>query len=417
MKTAVGTLKGDLSQFRELEAFAAFGSELDKVVPGRPRPRLPARRAAQAAAQQPDARAGAGRVALRRHQRLPRPDPGGGRAPLRARAARVDAHAATAGSSTASRPAATSRTWTPSRAPSRASPTSSRPATAAPSPPSPPRPRSSPPTPPSRPTRPTTPDETELAHGRWCRADPAPTHQVGAVDQEDHQGDGAHRRQPDPQGPAAGQRGAALQRADHRGDPQPGRRRRGEGLAPPRAARGDPHGGLRGRRRRPRPLRWLQHQRHPRRRARDGPPPRPRASRPASSPSARRPPPTSASAATSSTTATSASPTSPPTRTPAGSPSPSSQRFEDGEYDAVELAYTQFISAGVQRVQLKRFVPLETDLARRRREVRRPLRRLRVRARPRRDPRPPAPALRRGPPLRRPARGRRRRSSPPSSGP
>jgi F-type H+/Na+-transporting ATPase subunit alpha len=31
MKNAVGTLKGDLSQFRELEAFAAFGSELDKV--------------------------------------------------------------------------------------------------------------------------------------------------------------------------------------------------------------------------------------------------------------------------------------------------------------------------------------------------------------------------------------------------
>ncbi|MEX2293631.1 MAG: F0F1 ATP synthase subunit alpha, partial [Acidimicrobiales bacterium] len=31
MRKAVGTLKGDLSQFRELEAFAAFGSELDKV--------------------------------------------------------------------------------------------------------------------------------------------------------------------------------------------------------------------------------------------------------------------------------------------------------------------------------------------------------------------------------------------------
>jgi F-type H+-transporting ATPase subunit gamma len=28
----------------------------------------------------------------------------------------------------------------------------------------------------------------------------------------------------------------------------------------------------------------------------------------------------------------------------------------------VELCYTQFISAGVQRVQLKRFVPIETDL-------------------------------------------------------
>jgi F-type H+-transporting ATPase subunit alpha len=31
MKTAVGTMKGDLAQFRELEAFAAFGSELDAV--------------------------------------------------------------------------------------------------------------------------------------------------------------------------------------------------------------------------------------------------------------------------------------------------------------------------------------------------------------------------------------------------
>src|SRR4029434_2060084 len=31
MKTAVGTLKGDLAQFRELQSFAAFGSELDKV--------------------------------------------------------------------------------------------------------------------------------------------------------------------------------------------------------------------------------------------------------------------------------------------------------------------------------------------------------------------------------------------------
>ena len=37
-------------------------------------------------------------------------------------------------------------------------------------------------------------------------------------------------------------------------------------------------------------------------------------------------------------------------------------RFEAGEYDAVEIAYTRFLSAGVQRVQLQRFVPLETDL-------------------------------------------------------
>ena len=38
------------------------------------------------------------------------------------------------------------------------------------------------------------------------------------------------------------------------------------------------------------------------------------------------------------------------------------RRFEAGEYDAVEMVYTQFISAGTQRVQQKRFVPLETDL-------------------------------------------------------
>jgi F-type H+-transporting ATPase subunit alpha len=31
MKTAVGTLKSDLQQFRELESFAAFGSDLDPV--------------------------------------------------------------------------------------------------------------------------------------------------------------------------------------------------------------------------------------------------------------------------------------------------------------------------------------------------------------------------------------------------
>jgi F-type H+-transporting ATPase subunit gamma len=36
-------------------------------------------------------------------------------------------------------------------------------------------------------------------------------------------------------------------------------------------------------------------------------------------------------------------------------------RFESGEYDQVQLAYTQFISAGVQKVVERRFVPLETD--------------------------------------------------------
>src|SRR5690606_30139897 len=36
-------------------------------------------------------------------------------------------------------------------------------------------------------------------------------------------------------------------------------------------------------------------------------------------------------------------------------------RFEAGEYDQVQLVYTQFISAGTQRVVERRFVPLETD--------------------------------------------------------
>jgi F-type H+-transporting ATPase subunit gamma len=36
-------------------------------------------------------------------------------------------------------------------------------------------------------------------------------------------------------------------------------------------------------------------------------------------------------------------------------------RFDSGEYDQVQLVYTQFISAGVQKVAERRFVPLETD--------------------------------------------------------
>ena len=326
MKKAVGTLKGDLSQFRELEAFAAFGSELDKVSQAALDRGYRLVELLKQPLNSPMPVRGAGRVALRRHQRLPRPRPGGGRHPLRAASCSSGSAPATAASSTASSPPATSPTSTPSRPPSRASPTSSRPPTA-------PAPSSSPTVPavvaadavlerPGRPRRGRGRDE--LAHGRWCRAGPAPTHQVGAVDQEDHQGDGAHRRQPHPQGPAAGQRGAALQRADHRGDPQPGRRRRRPRVGPAPGARGDPHGRLRGRHRRPRPVRWLQHHRHPRRRAGDGAPPRRGQADPPRHRSASAAPATSGSAATTSTTASPASPRSPPTRTPAASPRPSS---------------------------------------------------------------------------------------------
>ena len=61
MKAVAGTLKLDLAQFRELEAFATFGSELDAVSQGPARARLPPGRAAEAAAEPPDAGRGAGR--------------------------------------------------------------------------------------------------------------------------------------------------------------------------------------------------------------------------------------------------------------------------------------------------------------------------------------------------------------------
>ena len=67
MKGVAGTLKLDLAQFRELEAFATFGSELDADLEGPARAGLPPGGAAQAAAEQPDAGRGAGRVDLRRH--------------------------------------------------------------------------------------------------------------------------------------------------------------------------------------------------------------------------------------------------------------------------------------------------------------------------------------------------------------
>ena len=37
-------------------------------------------------------------------------------------------------------------------------------------------------------------------------------------------------------------------------------------------------------------------------------------------------------------------------------------RFESGEYDLVELAYTQFLSAATQKVTIRRFVPLDASM-------------------------------------------------------
>ena len=63
-------LKGDLAQFRELAAFAQFGSELDAATQAQDRPRQAHRRAVQAAAVQPDPGRSAGRPDLGRPERV-----------------------------------------------------------------------------------------------------------------------------------------------------------------------------------------------------------------------------------------------------------------------------------------------------------------------------------------------------------
>ena len=74
MKKVAGKLKLDLSQYRDLEAFAQFGSELDPETQKPARPRRAAGRDAEAERAQPALGRRAGRLDLRRHRRLPRPD-------------------------------------------------------------------------------------------------------------------------------------------------------------------------------------------------------------------------------------------------------------------------------------------------------------------------------------------------------
>ena len=246
MKAAVGTLKGDLSQFRELESFAAFGSELDKVSQAQldrgyrlvellkqplnsPMPveeQVVSLYAATHGHLDPVPVSEVRRYEAEllewfraRHARRLRRHPQHRRHP--GRGGLREGHRQLLG---AVRLGAGGR--------------------------------------PGRRGR-----RSERVDARRQGTSAAPAHPLGAVDQEDHQGDGAHRRQPHPQGPAAGGGGAALQRADHRGDPQPGGGRRGRRLAPARRAGGRPHRRLRGHRRRPGPVGRLQQLGDPGRRA------------------------------------------------------------------------------------------------------------------------------------------------------
>ncbi len=89
MKTATGTLKGDLAQFRELEAFAAFGSDLDAVSKAQLDRGYRLTELLKQGVNTPYPRRRAGGFDLRRDPRLPRQLAGRGRAPVRERVARM----------------------------------------------------------------------------------------------------------------------------------------------------------------------------------------------------------------------------------------------------------------------------------------------------------------------------------------
>ena len=126
MKTAVGTLKSDLQQFRELEAFAAFGSDLDAVSKAQLDRGYRLTELLKQGINSPDAGRGAVRGDLRRHPRLPRRHPGGRRAALRGGPARLVPDPPRATCWTRIPRPAPSPTPKPSRPSSRPSPPSSR---------------------------------------------------------------------------------------------------------------------------------------------------------------------------------------------------------------------------------------------------------------------------------------------------
>ena len=74
MKKVAGKLRLDLSQYRDLEAFAQFGSELDPETQKGAGPRRAAGRDAEPEGAPAALGRRAGRLDLRRHRRLPGPD-------------------------------------------------------------------------------------------------------------------------------------------------------------------------------------------------------------------------------------------------------------------------------------------------------------------------------------------------------
>jgi F-type H+-transporting ATPase subunit alpha len=93
MKSVSGTLKLDLAQFRELEAFATFGSELDDVSKRQLERGERLVELLKQGLHEPMAVEDQIVLDLRRHQRLPRRHSARRRAAIRDRAARLHAHA------------------------------------------------------------------------------------------------------------------------------------------------------------------------------------------------------------------------------------------------------------------------------------------------------------------------------------
>ncbi len=108
MKKVAGRLKLDLAQFRELEAFAQFGSDLDAATQQQLIARPRARRDAQPGPVRPVAVRGGGRASSgSRRQRLPRRHPGRGRDALQ----RGPAHAPARRAHACSRRSAPAAIW------------------------------------------------------------------------------------------------------------------------------------------------------------------------------------------------------------------------------------------------------------------------------------------------------------------
>ena len=420
MKRVAGTLKLDLAQFRELEAFATFGSELDAVSKAQLERgyrlvellKQPLNSPMPVEEQVVSIFAGTNGLPRRPARRR--------RAPLRGRAARVLPHART-GDLLDQHPHRRRRV--PDGLRRRRSPTFKERFVAAGGAAAP------------RPIPPATDAEgvgdADVATRPWRRSRRLAWPVVRSASCGDASAASRRRRRSRRameliaasrivQGPAARPCRRALQRPDHRGREGPRRRRRRRPEPAARSPGREIRAGVPRRdRRRPRPVRRLQRRRVIR--AAEG---EIKADVAAGTRlldhrrSAARPRATSASAATSiDAVVHRLHRRRPPTRTPAQIGQHVVDLFYAGEVDRVELVYTRFVSAGFQEVVLRPLVPLERETARRAATARparptAPAADYEFEPRPGDDPRRAAAALRRGPHLRRPAQRRGLASTP-----